>query len=244
MNGYQGVFQRYEKKYLLDDGQYRALREGIQGLAEEDAYGKTTICNVYFDTPDYRLIRASLEHPIYKEKLRLRSYGKPRQADTVFVELKKKYRGVVYKRRVHMLLREATEYLCGGGSAPEACQITGEIDWMLGYYPDMRPAMYICYDRVALAGLEDPSLRLTFDQRILWRSEHVDLADGAWGEALLSPGERLLEIKIPGAMPLQLAHLLDKLHIYPVSYSKYGNAYKRLLQRQTEQQGKGVAFCA
>lgn len=108
MSQYQGIFQRYEKKYLLSRTQYQNLSRKLESHMREDQYGKSTICNIYYDTPDHRLIRESMEKPIYKEKLRLRSYGVPKKEDIVFVELKKKYKGVVYKRRVNMPL-------CGSG---------------------------------------------------------------------------------------------------------------------------------
>ncbi|MDF2843782.1 MAG: molecular chaperone [Herbinix sp.] len=97
MGNYQETFKRYELKYLLSDNQYQLLRQRLSDKLKIDHYGVTTICNIYFDTPEKRLIKTSLEKPIYKEKLRLRSYGTPGLEDTVFVELKKKYKGIVYK---------------------------------------------------------------------------------------------------------------------------------------------------
>lgn len=132
---------------------------------KEDAYGVSMICNVYFDTPDHRLIRRSLEKPLYKEKLRLRSYGKATADSTVFLELKKKYKGVVYKRRVALTEAQAMAYLCESKRVGDT-QILREMDYALSYYGDLRPAMYLCYDRVAFYGEEDPMLRLTFDDNM------------------------------------------------------------------------------
>ena len=85
----QSSFKRCEKKYLLTQAQYRAVRHGMASYMKPDAYPVYTVCNVYYDTDRYSLIRASLEKPIYKEKLRLRSYGVPGNCDEVFVEIKK-----------------------------------------------------------------------------------------------------------------------------------------------------------
>lgn len=236
---YQTIFERYEKKYLLSETQYKILRGCLIGRLQEDRFGKSLICNVYYDTPDHRMIRSSLEKPMYKEKLRLRSYGIPGRKSEVFAEVKKKYQGVVYKRRAAMRLEDARPWLEGTAPAPLSSQITREIDWLLSFYGNLAPAMYLCYDRVALAGLEDPSLRVTFDSRILWRQENPSLESGSWGSPLLSPGQRLMEIKIPGAMPLWLCHILDELRVYPTTFSKYGNGYLASLQ-----DGKGVEICA
>lgn len=240
MNRYQDVFKRYEKKYLLDGSTYQKFFTRLQEHIKTDRYGKTTICNIYYDTPDHRLIRSSLEKPVYKEKLRLRSYGVPQSDTTVFAELKKKYKGIVYKRRIGMPLHEAACFLNKEGGGHQT-QIEKEIGWVLNYYPRLSPAMFLSYDRIAFFCTENHNLRITFDSRILWREDTLDLSAGVWGRQLLQPGQRIMEIKIPGSMPLWLAHLLDEYGIYPVSYSKYGNAY---LASLNEKQQKGVVICA
>ena len=90
-------FQRFEQKYLLDTDTYQKLRLELTPYMESDQYGISHISSIYFDTPDRRLVRSSLEKPVYKEKLRLRCYGLPGPQDPVYVEVKKKYKGIVYK---------------------------------------------------------------------------------------------------------------------------------------------------
>ncbi len=232
MNQYQGVFKRYEIKYLIDEVKYQLLREKLQEYMMEDQYGEIMINNIYFDTSKSLLIRTSLEKPVYKEKLRLRSYGIPDASDNVFIELKKKYKGVVYKRRVKVRLYEAEQYLYHGVPLRETSQITREIDWFLSYYKELIPAMYISYQRVALFDRKNVGVRITFDWDILWREDNLRLGVGPSGVPILSTGQRLMEIKIPGVIPLWLSHLLNELEIYPLSLSKYGIAYQRSLQNK------------
>lgn len=217
MDDFQMTFKRYEIKYLLDEKTYLELRKRLEGKMVVDQYGEKTVCNIYFDTPDSRLIRTSLEKPVYKEKLRLRSYGTPERNSTVFVELKKKYKGVVYKRREDMVLSEAEAYLYQGWKPGFSSQVLREIDWFLKYYGQITPAMYISYERIAMNEVKDSGLRVTFDTNILWRKEELNLKEGSWGNPILEPGQRLMEIKIAGAMPLWLGEILDKLYIYPSS---------------------------
>ncbi len=224
----QGVFKRYEKKYLLTDYQYKLLRERLAQYMEEDSYGLHTINNIYYDTDDYRLIRESLAKPVYKEKLRLRSYGTPTSDGKVFLEIKKKFDGVVYKRRVSMNLDEAYKYVGRGKQPSHTSQITREIDWFLKSY-ELAPKVFIAYDRIALFGKEDADLRITFDTNIRWREENLDLSKGSNGRQLLQPGQILMEIKIPGVMPLWMSHMLDELNIRSTSFSKYGTCYKNHL---------------
>lgn len=225
---YQDVFRRYEKKYMLSAAQYTALRQRLASRMQEDEYGQHTICNLYFDTEDFTLIRHSLDKPTYKEKLRLRSYGIPDARDTVFIELKKKVRGVVYKRRVGMPLCEAYRYLLSGLRPAADCQILREIDWFQRQY-EVRPRAFIGYDRIALFGKEDPALRITFDTAVRGRADRLDLTLGDQGALFMQQGARLMEIKIGEAMPVWLSRTLSACEIFPASFSKYGAYYQNYL---------------
>ena len=238
----QEVFERIEKKYLLPETVFRGLLPELRKHMTDDVFGKYTISNIYFDTERFDLIRASLEKPVYKEKLRLRCYGTPAEDGKVFAEIKKKYKGVVYKRRVLLSLREARRWLVYG-IRPETegwkfteQQISREIDYMKEMY-GLRPAAFIAYDRIALAGMEDPELRVTFDTNIRCRDNCLDLAEGKQGEQLLPRGTVLMEVKIPGAMPLWMAELFEDIIQYQASFSKYG-AYYRMLTEEKERGGK------
>lgn len=228
MAEYQSVFRRREVKYLLDDRQYYALGQTLRQRMVPDEYLHSSISNLYYDTPNFRLIRESLAKPKYKEKLRLRCYSVPEEDSPSFVEIKKKCGGVVYKRRACLPYAQAVAYLAGQGEGDPG-QIGRELDWFLGFYGDLHPAMYLSYDRISLKGKEDESLRLTLDRNIQWRTQALDLSQGPWGHALLRPEQRLMEIKIQDAMPLWLAEALSRLGIFPTSFSKYGAAYQTLL---------------
>lgn len=219
------IFKRVEKKYLLTKEQYEYLVKAIEPYMAVDKYGETSIRNIYFDNTDDELIETSLLKPVYKEKLRLRSYGVPNSQSTVFFEIKKKYRGIVYKRRVSMTLDEAYSYI-EGGELPEHLEgnIPVEIDYMMNHYR-LFPKAFISYDRVALAGKDDPELRITFDRNITSRYDDVRLESVKDGHKILPDDSVLMEIKIPGAMPLWLAHVLSEKNIFPHSFSKFGTAH-------------------
>lgn len=231
----QLTFERVEKKYLLTPAQLGALAPMLHRHMQIDQYGRHTICNVYYDTPDYRLIRTSLQKPVYKEKLRLRSYGVPGPGDTVFVELKKKYRGVVYKRRTALELTAAERWLAGDGPAPEG-QIAREIEYFQSLYRT-GPAVFLAYDRAAMFGRQDPDLRLTLDENIRWRTDALALSAGDRGSPLSVQGLYLMEVKLPGVMPLWLAHGLAQAGAAPVSFSKYGCCYREFLQEDVRHAG-------
>ena len=222
----QTVFNRYEKKYLVPQDIYDELRRQLEPHMQEDQYGLHTICNIYYETPDNELIRRSIEKPVYKEKLRLRSYGIPVMDSTVFWEIKKKYRSIVNKRRIKLTLQEAYDYLEHDIRPQKDSQILREIAFFLSRYPLSR-GLYLAYDRIALAGRQDPSFRVTFDQNIRSRRTHMGLEEGDSGERLLPEGYYLMESKIMGATPIWFTEILSNLAIYPVSFSKYGNIYRK-----------------
>ncbi len=225
----QKIFKRYEYKYMLTLEQQSELKELMKQYMIADAFGRSTICNLYFDTPQYLLIRRSLEKPVYKEKIRLRTYGQATPETNAFIELKKKYKKVVYKRRISASYEDAMQYLCQRADVIPHSQICSELDYALNLYQEIQPAMYLSYEREAFYGKDDHELRITFDQHILWRTEDLELTSPVYGRELLQPGQVLTEIKIGHAMPLWLNHFLTEHHIYRTSFSKYGTAYKTLL---------------
>lgn len=223
----QNSFQRIEKKYIMTYNQYEAMRRGMCGHVKPDAYSRYSIGNVYCDTENYALIRTSLDKPIYKEKLRLRSYGIPDSRTPVFVELKKKYEGVVYKRRVTV---DAAEAACciRREKLRSSDQISREINWFLQNYMP-RPAAFIGYDREAWAGIEDEELRITFDTNLRGRDWDLDLRAGDSGELFFPPDCVLMELKLAGGAPMWLAKLLSENEIFSSSFSKYGSYYRCMI---------------
>lgn len=237
---YQNTFQRYELKHLIGRSQQEALKALMSAYMKGDDYGKTTVCNLYYDTPSRLLIRRSMEKPIYKEKLRVRSYGAAQPEGTVFVELKKKYQSVVYKRRTAMTEREAMAYLQGKTKPYPGSQITREIDYFLRFYRELAPSVFLSYDREAFYAKDGSGFRVTFDQNILWREDKLSLCGEVGGSSLLKDGQVLMEIKTAGAIPLWLTGFLCENRIYKTSFSKYGSAYQEILNSNR----KGDILCA
>lgn len=224
----QMIFQRYELKYLLTLRQQQALLAAMQAHMEPDPYSHSSIRNLYLDTPDFRLIRRSLEKPVYKEKLRIRSYGRAEPEEQVFVELKKKYRSVVYKRRLTMAQGAALDCAAGRGAWPDS-QVGGELAYAAAFYPGLAPAVFLSYERDSFRGREDGELRVTFDTAVRYRRRELTLASDPWGTAILPPDQVLMEVKAARALPLWLARALSEARVYRTSFSKYGSAYRSIL---------------
>lgn len=225
----QTVFKRYEKKYMLTAKQKEKILQAMQEYMELDKYGRTEIRNIYFDTDNYRLIRRSIDRPTYKEKLRVRSYGGATEDSRVFVELKKKYDGVVYKRRLGLPYSSAMSWLAGETECPVDSQIAREIEYFLKYYGNLRPTAFLSYEREAYYEKNGGSFRITFDDTILFRTSDISLTADAYGEPLLEDGCVLMEIKCSGGIPLWLVRVLSEEKIYKASFSKYGTGYTRLI---------------
>ena len=218
------VMKRYELKYILSPAQRAFLEEGLLGHMQVDSYGLTSIASLYYDTPDYRLIRASIEKPAFKEKLRLRSYGMANEESPVFLELKRKAYGIVYKRRVQSTIPLVNKFMAGDGDICAGGQINSEIRYFRDYYGELVPSCLIIYDRTAYFE-PDGDLRLTMDTNPRYRFEDLNLTTSMEGASLLPPGYSILEVKVQDAMPLWLTSLLSEGRIYKGSFSKYGTAY-------------------
>lgn len=224
----QDIFERVEIKYLLSEEKYNYFRSRVNEYMEDDEYGLSKIASIYYDSENYDVIRQSMEKPRYKEKLRLRAYGAVDDDSKVFLELKKKYAGIVYKRRVALKYREALDYLNKGLYPAGDSQILREIDYFIRFH-NIKKATLVEYERIASYGRECKDIRITYDKNIRYSFNTYDFNAPGEVKDILKPGERLMEIKVPGAMPLWLSLILSDLQIYPVSYSKYGTASKRFL---------------
>jgi hypothetical protein len=227
------VFNRYENKYIVDENTHVRLQARLSDYMKADSYNKRSetypICNIYYDTPDSHLIRTSMMKPSYKEKLRLRSYGTPSTNAKVYVEIKKKFRGLVNKRRSALPLDEAYAFLASG-KIPDInyginIQVLSEIAYMLEQFT-LVPKVYLAYERRAYFGTGQNDLRISFDTNIISRREDLFLESGIYGESLLPDGKWLMEIKTSKSIPIWLSRTLSEFRVYPAGFSKYGTEYK------------------
>ena len=223
------VFKRYELKYLMDRDQMEAVYRALKEHMVLDAYGHSSIRNIYLDTDDFLLARRSISKPMYKEKLRFRSYGAPEADGKVFVELKKKYDSVVYKRRVNMPLDKAMEWFTTDTDDFPDTQIGHEIDFLRQRYPGIKPKMLLTYEREAYYAKDGSDLRITIDSNILARLDDVDLTSEPGGHSVLPEGYTLMEIKTMYGYPKWLTTVLNENRLYKSSFTKYGNAYKEMV---------------
>ena len=223
------TMHRTEMKYILTPAQVDYILLELSPYMKLDKYGRTTIASLYYDTPDYRLIRTSMEKPAFKEKVRLRSYGQAKPDSVVYLELKRKAEGIVYKRRASTTIAETEAFFAYEGDIPGDGQIAREIRYFRNFYGTLVPSTMILYDREAYY---EPGgdLRLTIDYNPRYRKEDLDLTHPTIGKPLLPEGYAIMEIKIQDACPLWLSHILDRGHIYKGSFSKYGEAYKKQLK--------------
>lgn len=226
------ILNRKEQKYYINNEEYNKLMTKINKYIKPDEYYKEKICNIYFDNSNHELIINSLNQPSYKEKVRLRSYGIPNDNSNVFLEIKKKYHGLVNKRRVILSYKEAKEYI-EHRKIPNNSQIMKEIDYLFQYY-QLKPMISITYDRESYVSKDDNTFRLTFDHNLKSSTNKIELSE--LKNEKNSIDGIIMEIKTLKGMPFWLNEILNELYIYPVSFSKYGEIYKQL-----KESGKNVS---
>ena len=234
----QTTFERYEIKYLLTAEQKQAVLQAMAQFMKLDKYGRATIRNIYYDTKNFRLIRHSLEKPAYKEKLRVRSYQQVTAEQPVFVELKKKYKSVVYKRRLSLPEYQVSNAFFNNTPLPVCSQIGNEIQYFRNYYKSLVPMVFLSYEREAFYSLDGSDFRVTFDENILYRQQELSLCSDVYGTPILEDGYTLMEIKTSGGIPLWMTKILTEQGIYKTSFSKYGTAYQHMMMKQKKGEKK------
>lgn len=228
------IFRRVEKKFLLNKSQYLKMKELMANYMQEDKYGKSTICNIYFDTDQYDLIRHSITKPYYKDKVRLRSYNIPNKDSRVYLEIKRKCDEVVGKRRIEIKLENFYDYIYTDEPFKTSNpQIENELYYYFNFY-NLKPAMYVSYEREAFYQKDNMDFRATFDSNILARNYDLKLEKGSYGERILPKNQYILELKTLGAMPLWMVKILNDLKIRRAVYSKYGTAYTELILNEED----------
>ena len=225
------VFRRKEIKYVLSPEQYETLMKKLKGHVEKDQYYKSTICNIYYDTDNYDLIVHSIDKPVYKEKVRLRSYEVPKLDDYVFLEIKKKRFGIVGKRRIKIKLKNFYDYIKTGKCNNCNKQIQKEIDYCFKMY-DLKPKLFLAYDRLSYYDKDNPSFRITFDHNIRSRQTDLKLEKGDKGTKLFKDNKIIMETKALNAYPLWFVKILSEMKLYPQSFSKYGTIYKEQIKEE------------
>ena len=223
------TFRRKENKYLITPEQQEALFALIGSHFTDDPYGESTVCNIYLDKPSHFLIGESIdvteEGRPYKEKLRIRTYGIPSEGSKVFLELKKKYKGIVYKRRIQTTPAKLDDYL-DNRVCPEESQIMREIDFAMKRYEWPKPSIMIFYERKGYFGKEDDTLRITVDRNTRYRTEDLSFEYGSGGRLFFGDDTRILEIKAVNAYPLWLVEALNSLGIRKRTFSKVATAFR------------------
>lgn len=217
-------FRRVEEKYIISENEYKILISKINKYLKEDVYPKYTICSIYFDNDNNDSVINSLEKPSYKEKVRIRSYGVIDESGYLYLELKKKYNGITVKRRIKMNLSELNKFL--NNELEINNQILKEINYAVKRL-DMKPKIFIAYGRESFVGKDDANLRITFDNNLRSRVNNLVLNKNDLGELYFKENTYIMEVKTLGSIPLWLSKVLSELSIYPRSFSKYGEIYKR-----------------
>lgn len=226
-------FERIEKKFWMTKTQFDKLSGRLIENMKRDEFGLSTICNIYYDTPDFALIRNSIERPLFKEKIRVRSYGIPNESSPVFVEVKKKLNGIGYKRRITVPFCDAKKLMNGIPVYSSQPQIEKEIlDFINRYHPE--PQVFLTYKRIALSGKDDPDFRVTIDSDLKYKfyNEHIPLDDN--GDYIMDDKSMILmEIKSSCAIPEWLLSEMSKLKIYQAPFSKIGTCYLKHIAPNT-----------
>ena len=226
----QVFFARHEEKYLLSAEQAHGLIRDLALVRENP--GEYLVQSIYFDTDNWDVIRSSIEKPLYKEKLRLRCYDVPGSDPQIYLELKKKFNGVVYKQRELIPFLNPDHFILGTFLEQEDSHTSRELAYYL-HKTGVQKKIFLSYTRAAFTFPGQGSVRITFDRDVYFRLHNLAFNGSAYGSAygcpILSDDMRVMELKTAGGIPLGLARYLSEKQIFPVSFSKYGRCYSNYI---------------
>ena len=199
-----------------------------------DEYGLHTINSLYYDTVNYDLISLARRKPNYREKLRIRCYGTDYVNAPYFLEIKKKVNKVIYKRRVDMNFYQVNDFI-NHGLLPINNSFSDELTLMEVKRildNNVFPSVMVIYDRIALFDNLDPNFRVTFDFNMRWRKDRLNFLHDDSGSIIAPEVDVIMEVKILKSYPLWFSQLLSELKIFPQSFSKFGEVYKRYILKE------------
>lgn len=235
------VFDRIEKKYLINKEQKKNLLKVIKDHMDQDGYFKSEVYNLYFDTDNYDLIIQSIDQPIFKEKLRARSYS---GYDRVFLEIKTKIRkkrsNPGFKRRVMITKKDFEELITKKATLVELAsrsieteddlQIAKEVDYLINTF-DLKPKILVMYHRESYQG--EDKLRITFDEKLRYRDKNLSLSKSKSDKIYFEDGRNIImEIKAQGVLPLWLVKAMSANKTYPEQFSKVGKIFDKIRKEQ------------
>lgn len=235
--GDKKVFDRVEKKCLITKKQKTEMLKVIKEKMQKDKYYISDVYNIYFDTENFDLIIQSIEQPMFKEKLRARSYG---GYDKVFFEIKTKLCGkdnnVGYKRRVRVTKKDYKKIVSGNykvsdlikdnADGPNDFRIAEEVDYLIDFF-GLKPMILVFYRRESYQG--EGGLRITFDEKLKYRTENIGFSKRKIDNFYFEDEKNIImEIKAHGAWPLWLARKMSQERIFPEQFSKVGKIYQKI----------------
>lgn len=233
------IFVRHEKKFLINQEQMNLILDKFGSDLVLDEFcqdeGFSYINNIYFDTPGNDVIRESVSRPIYKEKLRLRSYSILKSdEENAYLEIKKKYDGIGNKRRIKLKYKDAMDFVLNKTLPSFDDYVSKEIALEINEFlkrNEVIPAIFISSKRKAFYGKDDKDFRLTFDFDVKYRRDNVSLLDG-YGTNFLENGQIIMEVKFKDSIPFDFIEFLSNLGIYKTRFSKYGKIYEKELKNK------------
>lgn len=223
----QNIFKRVEQKYLLNEKQYLAIKKALKENFQKDKYFESKIYNLYFDNDNDDMMANSLDKPIYKAKIRIRSYQEVKKHnDIVFLEIKKKYKGIVYKRRITLTYKEYQDYINENKLPTHDIQIMKEIDYEIKQY-NLKPKIFVAYDRQSYYSKTDTNFRITIDENLRSRFNELSLKDSKKNKIFFQEKTYIMELKSQYGLPLWFTKILSENNIYKKSFSKVGSIYTK-----------------
>lgn len=245
LNTFDIQLDRHEGKYIVPVSMARDVAEFIKPFCDPDPHGEGNppeyvITTLQLDTPNYSLHHAKGLEAVNRFKLRARTYGEVVGGAPVFLEVKKKIRGVIVKSRCRIAFDSWSRDMVRNLKYDHTFKSHREEEAYLEFVRLTReiaaePTVWIRYTRESYFGVNDEYARVSFDRKLLYQPA-VDW--DSWGAAApwkpldSSLAQRkgyhfsgiILELKTLSNVPHWMIDLVKYFGLERTGNCKYSNA--------------------
>ncbi len=231
------ITMRHEEKFICSERQLTLLSSRLSSLLPYDdnqSGDGYRIRSLYFDTPERKFFRESVNGVDHRRKYRIRFYN----LDASFCRMERKdTEGRLKQKHSAKISQETVRELLEGGAFCDSENALMREVYLLQESEGLRPSSIVDYFRTAFT-YPTGNIRITFDRNISCTDRVSEFFDK---HALLLPvmpaDRHILEVKYDGILPGFIARALDTGSLQQVSFSKYAYAMSHLCGNGRKEEG-------
>lgn len=238
----QFVFERSEKKYIVDVTTSKQLKTYIAGFLPKEWHKGSDISfvrSVYFDDETWKSYQDYKTNQKVRFKVRMRQYGiEGVYTNQCFFELKEKVDFMTFKKRLKLKQKWIHHFLEGTDLRSKLTKYNKQmlVNQVMDIYKEIQrylnqfnllPTVEVTYQREAFEDNEQFT-RITFDRHLSFRALPYVGAEPVKLVSMFPADRAVIEVKTLNQLPEWLKKLCDQFELVSQRFSKYATAVEVL----------------